>query len=135
MDVRHAWPRAPRCYGATASPSLRNTGVPSARHVVHPYPTTLNPSASRSFIVPDWTRYSVTTFEPGAMLVFTNGFTVSPRSTAFRASRPAPIMTDGFDVFVHDVIAAITTAPWPSAALPPFVPTWTVRATSPSASP
>jgi hypothetical protein len=25
---------------------------------------------------------------------------------------PAAIMTDGFDVFVHDVMAAIATAPW-----------------------
>ena len=36
---------------------------------------------------------------------------MSPRATAFRASSPAAIITDGFDVFVHDVIAAITTAP------------------------
>ena len=35
----------------------------------------------------------------------------SPRSTAFRASRPAPTITDGFDVFVQLVIAAITTSP------------------------
>src|SRR5438309_611805 len=36
---------------------------------------------------------------------------VGPFSTAFLASNPAPIMTDGFDVFVQLVIAAITTAP------------------------
>ena len=41
----------------------------------------------------------------------THGLVVSPRSTAFFASRPAPIKTEGFDVFVHDVIAATTTAP------------------------
>ncbi len=35
-----------------------------------------------------------------------------PRSTAFFASNPAPTMTAGFEVFVHDVIAAITTEPW-----------------------
>ncbi len=56
-------------------------------------------------------RYSVTTFDPGARLVFTHGFCVSPRSTALRASRPAPIITLGFDVFVQLVIAAITTDP------------------------
>ena len=56
-------------------------------------------------------RYSVTTFEPGARLVFTHGLRVRPRSTAFFASRPAPIITLGFDVFVQLVIAAITTAP------------------------
>ncbi len=36
---------------------------------------------------------------------------MSPRSTAFLATRPAPIMTDGFDVLVQLVMAAITTAP------------------------
>ncbi len=56
-------------------------------------------------------RYSVTTFDPGARLVFTQGLLLSPRSTAFFASRPAPIITLGFDVFVQLVIAAMTTAP------------------------
>jgi hypothetical protein len=56
-------------------------------------------------------RYPVTAFDPGARDVFTYGGTVRPRATAFRASRPAPIMTVGFDVFVHDVIAAIATDP------------------------
>src|SRR5438093_11069835 len=55
--------------------------------------------------------YRVTTREPGAIVVFTYGFTDNPRSTAFFASRPAAIMTDGFDVFVHDVIASIPTEP------------------------
>jgi hypothetical protein len=43
----------------------------------------------------------VTTFEPGASDVFTHGLRVRPRSTAFLASRPAPIITDGFEVLVH----------------------------------
>ena len=30
---------------------------------------------------------------------------------AFRASSPAPTMTVGFEVFVHEVIAAIATEP------------------------
>ncbi len=60
---------------------------------------------------PDLVRYSVTTREPGAIDVLTHGLLVRPRSTAFFARRPAPIMTDGFDVFVHDVIAAMTTLP------------------------
>jgi hypothetical protein len=51
----------------------------------------------------------VTTREPGASDVFTHGGTDKPRATALRASNPAPIITDGFDVFVHDVIAAMTT--------------------------
>ncbi len=46
------------------------------------------------------------------MVVFTHGLEVSPFSTAFLASRAAPSMTSGLDVLVHDVIAAITTAPW-----------------------
>jgi hypothetical protein len=44
----------------------------------------------------------------------THGFTVSPFATAFRASRPAATITLGLEVLVHDVIAAITTSPWPS---------------------
>src|SRR3954464_12346633 len=64
---------------------------------------------------PELRRYSVTTFDPGARLVFTQGFRVSPRSKAFFATSPAPIITLGFDVFVQLVIAAITTAPWSSA--------------------
>src|SRR6188768_2736318 len=46
------------------------------------------------------------------MVVFTHGLDVSPFSTALRASKAAPIITSGLDVLVHDVIAAITTAPW-----------------------
>ncbi len=53
----------------------------------------------------------MTTFDPGARLVFTQGRVRSPRSTALRASNPAAIITDGFEVFVHEVIAAMTTAP------------------------
>src|SRR5438552_545547 len=54
----------------------------------------------------------MTTFEPGASEVFTHGLRVNPRSTAFFASKPAPIITDGFDVLVHEVIAAIAMCPW-----------------------
>ena len=60
---------------------------------------------------PAASRYSVTTFDPGARLLFTHGLRIRPRSTAFFATRPAPIMTLGFEVFVQLVIAAITTAP------------------------
>src|SRR5258708_25766023 len=88
--------------------------------VVQPYPTRLKPSLSRSFCSPDFLRYSPTTCEPGASDVLTHGFTVSPLAAALRASRPAPTITDGFEVFVHDVIAAITTSPWPRSCLRPF---------------
>src|SRR3979490_2389568 len=87
--------------------------------VVQPYPTRLNPSLSRSFCRPDFDRYSPTTWEPGASEVLTQGFTVRPLATALRASRPAPTMTDGVDVLVHEVIAAITTSPWPRSCLRP----------------
>ncbi len=45
------------------------------------------------------------------MLVFTHGFTSSPRSTAFFASKPAPIITLGLLVLVQEVMAAMTTLP------------------------
>jgi hypothetical protein len=41
----------------------------------------------------------------------TVGPTRRPRATAFLASRPAPTMTVGLEVFVHEVIAAIATDP------------------------
>src|SRR5690348_2759494 len=61
----------------------------------------------------------MTTLEPGASVVFTHGLRDSPFSTAFFASSAAPTITDGLDVFVQDVIAAITTAPWSSTASVP----------------
>jgi hypothetical protein len=53
--------------------------------------------------------------EPGASDVLTHGLDRSPRCTALRASSPAATITDGFDVFVQEVIAAITTWPWSSS--------------------
>ena len=53
----------------------------------------------------------MTTWDPGAREVFTQGFVINPRSQAFFASKPAPISTLGFDVFVHEVIAAIKIEP------------------------
>src|SRR5262249_11211163 len=50
-------------------------------------------------------------FEPGARLVLTHGLAVRPRAAAFFAKTPAATITDGFDVFVQLVIAAITTDP------------------------
>src|ERR1700733_2337631 len=61
----------------------------------------------------------MTTLEPGASVVFPHGLRSSPASTAFLATRAAPIMTDGLDVFVHDVIAAITTDPWSTDVVVP----------------
>ncbi len=61
----------------------------------------------------------MTTLEPGAIDVLTHGLALSPRSTAFLASIPAATMTDGLDVFVHEVIAAIATCPWSIALVVP----------------
>jgi hypothetical protein len=88
----------------------------------------------------------MTTFEPGASDVFTHGLAVSPRSTAFLASSPAPIITDGLEVFVQEVIAAMTTWPWsisvsvPSASVSGVAAdtrsaTWTPPVPEPAASP
>ena len=49
--------------------------------------------------------------EPGAKDVFTQGLALSPLATAFLASNPAAIITDGLEVLVHEVIDAILTCP------------------------
>src|ERR1700712_6128804 len=61
----------------------------------------------------------MTTFEPGASDVLTHGRRCGPLSTGLRASRAAPIITEGFEVLVHEVIAAIVTAPWSSSSWVP----------------
>ena len=61
----------------------------------------------------------MTTFEPGARVVLTHGLDFRPLRFALRASRPAASMTLGFEVLVHEVIAATATAPWSSVY---FVP-------------
>ena len=62
---------------------------------------------------------------PGARLVFTHGFTRSPRAAAFCATRPAPSITDGFEVLVQLVMAAITTEPCAARRAAPFISTGT----------
>ena len=70
------------------------------------------------------------------MEVLTQGATDSPRSTAFLASMAAAIITDGFEVLVHEVIDAIDTMPWSiSNDAPSGVVTVTVREGRPSPSP
>src|ERR1700687_419861 len=100
-----------RFFSPTSADTSSGSGPLFPMHVVQPYPTRLNPSCSRYGVSPATRRYSVTTFEPGARLVFTHGCRVNPRSTAFFASNPAPIITLGFEVLVQLVIAAITTDP------------------------
>src|SRR4051812_21038648 len=65
----------------------------------------------------------MTTLEPGASEVLTQGLLCRPRSTALRASSPAPTITNGLDVLVHDVMAATTTAPWSSSNSSPSTDT------------
>jgi hypothetical protein len=48
---------------------------------------------------------------PGDKLVLIQGCTDKPASTALRASKPEPRMTEGLLVFVQLVIAAIATDP------------------------
>ena len=57
--------------------------------VVQPKPTRLKPSLSRSPCRPALSRYSATTWEPGASEVLTHGLAFRPLATALRASRPA----------------------------------------------
>ena len=87
--------------------------------VVQPKPTRLKPIWSSSFCRPDFSRYSATTWLPGASDVFTHGFCLSPSRLALRASSPAPISTLGFEVLVQEVMAAMTTSPWPRSWLVP----------------
>ena len=64
-------------------------------------------------------------------MVLTHGLVDRPFSTAFFASSPAASMTDGFDVLVQLVIAAITTPPSVSFStafsVHPSVPAKTVK--------
>src|SRR5262245_10582905 len=87
--------------------------------LVQPKPTRLKPTLSSSFCRPDLSRYSATTWLPGASDVFTHDFGFRPLAAAFFATRPAATITLGFDVLVHEVIAAITTSPWPMSCLAP----------------
>src|SRR3970282_2156016 len=97
------------CPSSIARDTASGNGPEFPMQVVHPYPTTPNPSFSRSDSTPDRSKYSVTTLEPGASDVLTHGLLRSPSFTAFRARRPAASMTEGFAVFVQLVMAAITT--------------------------
>src|SRR6478609_6657840 len=85
--------------------------------VVQPKPTRLKPTLSRSACKPELARYSATTWLPGASEVLTHGLAFKPLAAALRARRPAPISTLGFEVLVQEVIAAITTSPWPRSKL------------------
>src|ERR1700730_8663284 len=87
-----------RFRASTSADTSSGNGPLLPMQVVQPYPTRLKPSASRYCVRPAAARYSVTTFDPGARLLLTHGLRVSPISTAFFATRPAPIITLGLDV-------------------------------------
>src|ERR1700674_2501163 len=61
----------------------------------------------------------MTTRDPGASVVLTQGLGVRPRSTARRATRPAATITWGLEVLVQLVMAATTTAPSSTVAVVP----------------
>src|ERR1019366_581187 len=61
----------------------------------------------------------MTTRLPGANDVLTQGLVGTPRSTAALATRPAATSTEGFEVLVHDVMAATVTAPSRSCSAKP----------------
>src|ERR1700676_3759178 len=75
----------------------------------------------------------MTTRDPGASDVFTQGLERSPRATAFSASNPAASITCGFDVLVQLVMGAITT--WPSPTSTVSSPTRVVAARSATPAP
>src|ERR1700744_2495010 len=54
----------------------------------------------------------MTTLDPGASVVLTQYVLLRHAAPAFLASRAAPTMTDGLEVLVQEVMAAITTEPW-----------------------
>src|ERR1700721_4109988 len=67
----------------------------------------------------------MTTLEPGASEVFTQGLLARPFSTAFLASSAAATMTEGLEVFVQEVMAAITTEPGSTSVwVPSSMMTW-----------
>src|SRR6185312_11109226 len=106
---------AARSLSLIAAEIAAASGPELPMQVVHPYPTRLKPSVSSGAVRPARSRYLVTTFEPGASEVLTQGLERRPRATALRARIPAPSITDGLEVLVQLVIAAITTYPWSSS--------------------
>lgn len=80
-------------------------------HVIHPYPAVVNPISSKYLVNPDLFKYSVTTLEPGDKVVLMYDLILIPLSTAFLATKPAPIMASGLEVLVQEVMAARTTEP------------------------
>lgn len=52
-------------------------------------------------------------------MVLTHGLAESPFATALRARRPAASMTEGFEVLVHEVIAAMATCPLSTSNVSP----------------
>src|SRR3954470_24716839 len=80
-------------FASTASAIGCGSGPELPMHVVQPNPTTLKRSFCTAPIKPALLKLSVTTFDPGARLVFTHGFVDNPLATAFRASNPAASIT------------------------------------------
>src|SRR5687767_6084397 len=103
-----------RSFCSTAPAIDSGSGPLLPMQVSRPRPVVGKPSLSRYWLRPDLSKYSVTTRLPGERLVLTYGLTLSPCSTAFFASSPAAIITDGLLVLVQLVMAAMVTSPWVS---------------------
>ena len=81
-------------------------------HVVHPYPTRWNPSASRYGRSPASFEIILHDLGSGREGRLHPGFhSRDLLLTAFLATNPAASRPSGFDVLVHEVIAAMTTEP------------------------
>ena len=79
--------------------------------VVQANPTIPKPKFSSSGNKLASSKYNCTALEPGAKEDFTHGLRVKPLALALRAMMPAAITLRGLLVLVHEVIAAIITAP------------------------
>ena len=60
---------------------------------------------------PASSKYNAAALEPGAKDDFTQGLRTRPSSLALRANKPAATVLRGFEVLVHEVIAAMMIAP------------------------
>jgi hypothetical protein len=81
--------------------------------VVQPKPTRLKPSLSRSFLQAGLGEIFGHDLAAGRQRGLHPGLGLEALGDGVAGERPAPISTLGFEVLVHDVMAAMATSPWP----------------------